>query len=435
MQTSLENLGQLERRLNMAVPVDEIEKQVDERLKKLSRTLRMAGFRPGKVPLKLVAQQYGPQVRSEVVGDAVQKAFSDAVREQKLNVAGYPRIEPKQGEADAKSIEFSATFEVYPEVALGDVGESKIERPTLTVGDVEVDKTLQILRKQRQHFHPVERPAAEGDRVTADFSGKIDGVEFAGGKASDFVFVLGEKKMLPEFEANARGLTPGASKSFELNFPADYHGKDVAGKLANFELTVKLVEEAHLPEVDAEFAKSLGVADGDLTQMRSEIKGNIEREVKKRAQNEIKNKVMQTLLDTTKIEVPKALIEMETQRLVQSTRADLEARGMKMEQLPLNPEMFEQQARRRVSLGLIMAEMVKQHDLAAKPEQVRAMVEEQAESYEHPDEVVKWLYSQPQRLAEMESLVLEDNVVTWVLKHAKVEDKAVEFDEFMGKAA
>ena len=434
MQTSLENLGQLERRLNMAVPVEEIEKQVDERLKKLSRTLRMAGFRPGKVPFKLVSQQYGPQVRSEVIGDAVQKAFGDAVREQNLKVAGYPRIEPKAGEADAKSIEFSATFEVYPEVVLGGVGDSTVERPALVVGDAEIDKTLLILRKQRQHFHQVERSAAEGDRVTADFLGKIDGVEFAGGKASDFVFVLGEKKMLPEFEANATGLAAGASKTFDLNFPADYHGKDVAGKTASFELTAKLVEEPHLPDVDAEFAKSLGVADGDIAKMRSEIKANIEREVKKRAQSEIKNKVMQVLLDTTKIDLPKALVEMETQRLVQSTREDLEARGVKMEQLPLNPEMFEEQARRRVSLGLIMSEMVKVHALAAKPEQVRAMVEEQAESYEHPDEVVKWLYSQPQRLSEMESLVLEDNVVAWVLQHAKVADKAVEFDQFMGKA-
>jgi len=435
MQTSLENLGQLERRLNMVVPVDEVEKQVDERLKKLSRTLRMAGFRPGKVPLKLVTQQYGPQVRSEVIGDAVQKAFTDAVREQNLKVAGYPRIEPKTGEADAKNIEFSATFEIYPEVVPGDVGGSRIERPALTVGDDEVDKTLQILRKQRQHFHQVERPVAASDRVTADFLGTIDGVEFAGGKASDFVFILGEKQMLPEFETNALGIAPGGKKTFELTFPADYHGKDVAGKNASFELTVKMVEEAHLPEVDADFARSLGVADGDLTQMRAEIKANIEREVKKRAQNDIKNKVMQVLLDTTKIDLPKALVEMETQRLVQTTRSDLEARGVKMEQLPLNPEMFEEQARRRVSLGLIMAELVKVHDLAAKPEQVKAMVEEQAESYEHPDEVVKWLYSQPQRLSEMESMVLEDNVVSWVLQHAKVEEKAVNFDEFMGKSA
>jgi len=434
MQTSIESLGPLERRLNMAVPVEEVEKQVDERLKKLSRNLRMAGFRPGKVPLKLVAQQYGPQVRSEVIGDAVQKAFSDAVREQKLKVAGYPRIEPKSGEADPESIEFSATFEIYPEVLLGDVSSRTIERVALTVGDAEVDKTLQMLRKQRQHFHSVERPAATGDRVTADFVGKIDGVEFTGGKASDFAFVLGEKQMLPEFEANALGLAAGASKTFELTFPADYHGKDVAGKSASFELTVKLVEEAHLPEVDAEFARSLGVADGDLVKMRSEIKANIEREVKARAQADIKNKAMQVLLDATKIELPRALIEMETQRLMQAARADLEARGMKMEQMPINPEMFEQQARRRVSLGLIIAELVRAHGLEPKPEQVRALVQEQADTYEQPDEVVKWTYSQPQRLSEMENLALEDNVVAWVLGQAKVEDKAVDFNEFMGKA-
>ena len=433
MQTSLENLGLLERRLNMAVAVEEIEKQVDERLKKLSRNLRMAGFRPGKVPLKLVAQQYGPQVRSEVIGDTVQKAFSDAVREQNLKVAGYPRIEPRSGEADAKSIEFSATFEIYPEVVLGDIGESRIERPALTLGDAEVDKTLEILRKQRQHFHSVERPAAAGDRVTADFLGKIDGVEFVGGKASDFVFVLGEKQMLPEFEANTLGLAAGGSRTFELTFPADYHGKEVAGKRASFDLGVKLVEEPHLPEVDAEFARSLGVEDGDLARMRAEVRENIEREVKKRSQADIKNKAMQVLLDATRIDLPKALIEMETQRMVQAARADLEARGMKMEQVPINPEMFEQQAQRRVSLGLIIAELVRAHDLAPKPEQVRALVTEQAESYEQPDEVVKWIYSQPQRLSEMESLALEDNVVAWVLEQSKVEDKAVNFDEFMGK--
>ena len=433
MQTNLENLGQLERRLNVALPVEEIERQVDERLKKLSRSLRMAGFRPGKVPLKLVAQQYGTKVRSEVVGDAVQKAFSDVVREQNLRVAGYPRIEPKSGETDAKSIEFSATFEIYPEVVPGDISASTIERPALSVGDAEVDKTLEILRKQRRQFDRVERPAAAGDRLTADFLGKIDGVEFAGGTAKDFVFVLGEKQMLPAFEANALGMAAGGTKAFELTFPADYHSKDVAGKSASFDLTIKLVEEPHLPEVDAEFARSLGVADGDLAKMRAEMKSNIEREVKKRTQADIKNKVMQALLDATKIDLPKALIAMEAQHLLEATRADFEARGMKPEQMPINPELFEQQAQRRVSLGLIMAELVKVHALAARPEQVRALVEEQAETYEHPEEVVKWVYSQPQRLSEMESLVLEDNVIAWVLDHAKVEDKAVNFDDFMGK--
>jgi trigger factor len=433
MQTSLENLSQLERRLTMAVPVDDIEKQVGERLKKLARDVRMPGFRPGKVPMKIVVRQYGPQVRSEVIGDAVQKAFSDAVREQKLKVAGYPRIEPKSGEADAKNIEFSATFEIYPEVAVGDISASLIERPALAVGDADVDKTLQILRKQRQHFHAADRAAATGDRVTLDFTGKVGGVEFAGGKANDFVYVLGEKQMLPEFETNTLGLAAGGSRTFSVTFPADYHGKDVAGKTASFDITVKLVEEAHLPEVDAEFARALGVEDGDLAQMRTEIKANIEREVKKRVQADLKNKVMQVLLDATKIDLPKALIQMEVQRLVQSMRADLESRGMKIEQVPINPEMFEQQAARRVSLALIIAELVRAHTLTAKPEQVRTLVDEQAESYEQPDEVVKWFYSQPQRLAEMESLALEDNVVAWALEHARVEDKVVDFDEFMGK--
>ena len=435
MQTSLENLGTLERRLNMAVAVEDIEKQVDERLKKLSRTLRLAGFRPGKVPMKIVAQQYGPQVRSEVIGAAVEKAFTDAVREQNLKVAGYPRIEPKQGETNAKDMEFSATFEIYPEVVLGDLSGSKIERAALSVGEAEVDKTLEILRKQRRHFHDVERAAAAGDRVTVDFVGKIDGAEFTGGKANDFAFILGEKQMLPEFETAAIGLAAGASKTFDLSFPADYHGKDVAGKTASFELTMKKVEEPHLPELDAEFARSLGVADGDLGKMRAEVKANIEREVKKRAQADLKNKAMQALLDVTTIELPKALVEMETERLVQSARADLEARGMKMQDIPINPEMFEQQARRRVSLGLIVAELVQAHGLAAKPEQVRALVTEQAESYDQPDEVVKWIYSQPQRLSEMESLALEDNVVAWVLSQAKVEDRVADFDEFMGKTA
>jgi len=435
METNLENLGPLERRLNMAVPVEEIEKQVDERLKKLSRTLRIAGFRPGKVPLKLVAQQYGPQVRSEVVGDAVQKAFSDVVREQNIRVAGYPRIEPKSGEVDAKSVEFSATFEIYPEVVLGDIGNSRIERPALTVGDAEVDKTLEILRKQRRQFSPVERPAAIGDRLTLDFVGKIDGVEFAGGTANDFVLVLGEKQMLPEFEGHVLGLAAKGTKTFDLTFPADYHSKEVAGKNASFELSVKLVEEAHLPEVDAEFARSLGVADGNVATMRAEMKANVEREVKKRTQADIKNKVMQVLLDATKIDLPKSLVAMEAQHLVEAARADLEARGMKIEQMPINPDMFEQQAQRRVSIALITAELVKTHGLTARPEQVRALVAEQAETYEQPDEVVKWVYSQPQRLAEMESLVLEDNVVAWVLEHATVEEKAVNFDEFMGKSA
>jgi trigger factor len=434
MQTTIENLSALERRLTMAVPAAEIDKQVDERLKRIARTVKMAGFRPGKVPMKLVAQQYGPQVRSEVIGDAVERAFSDAVRGQNLRVAGYPRVEPKQGGDDA-SLEFTATFEVYPEVALGDLSQATIERPVLAVTDAEVDKTLEVLRKQRVKFEPAERAAETGDRVAIDFVGRIDGAEFPGGKGEDFAVVLGEGRMLPDFEAGVAGMKAGESRQVPVRFPEDYHGKDVAGKTAEFEIAVKRVEAPRLPDIDAEFAKTLGIADGDLAKMRAEVRQNVEREVKKRLGADLKNRVMQALLDAHKPELPRALIDMEIQRLVQNARADLESRGMKMENLPIDPQLFEEQAKRRVALGLVVGEAVKKNDLGAKPEQVRVLVEEQAQSYEQPTEVVRWFYSQPERLAEFEGVVVEDNVVGWVLKQAKVVDKPVAFEQLMGNAA
>jgi trigger factor len=432
MQSNLEALGQLERRLTMAVPVADIDKQVDERLKQLARTVRMAGFRPGKVPLKLVAQQYGPQVRSEVIGDAVEKSFSAAVRDQNLRVAGYPRIERKEAAGDDR-LEFSATFEVYPEVQLGDVSSVSIERPTLTVTDAEVEKTIAVLRKQRTRYETADRAAAQGDRATIDFTGTIEGVEFDGGKGTDFTFVLGEGRMLPDFETGVIGMKPGESKVFPVAFPADYQGRDVAGKTASFAVTLKAVEAPRLPEVDAEFARSLGIADGDLGKMRAEVKANVEREVKKRLGGDLKNRVMQALFDAARPELPKSLVDMEVQRVVAGARADLQARGLKMESMPIDPQIFEDQARRRVALGLIVGELVKKHDLAAKPQQVRALVDEHAASYEQPGEVVKWYYSQPERLAEFEGLAVEQNVVDWVLRNAKTVDKAVAFDQLMGE--
>jgi trigger factor len=433
MQTSIETLSPLERRLNVDVPAEQIDREVEQRLKKLSRTVRLAGFRPGKVPLKIVAQHYGPQVRSEVIGDAVQNAFAEAVRNENLRVAGYPRIERKEG-GDASQVSFSAVFEIYPEVKLGDISGARVERPALGVGDAEVDKTIGILRKQRSSWERAQRASLPGDRVVVDFTGRIDGAEFAGGSAKDFPVMLGERQMLPEFEAALAGVQAGEQKTFPVTFPADYAGREVAGKTASFDVAVKSVDERRLPEVNAEFAKLLGVADGDIAKMRDEIRANVEREVKKRIENDVKQKAMQALLDTTRIDVPKSLVEIEVQRLVQQTRADLESRGMKSDRLPLSVEAIEQQARRRVTLGLILGELVKTQGLAAKPEQVRALVEEHAQSYEQPAEVVKWLYSDPQRLSEFEGLAVESNVVGWVLEHAKVEDKAIGFDELMGGA-
>jgi trigger factor len=436
MAANVETLGTLERRVSMSLPVNEIEKQVDERLKKLARNVRMPGFRPGKVPMKLVTQTYGPQVRSEVLGEAVQKTFSDVVKEAKLKVAGYPKIERKDekraDDAQAKTLEFSATFEIYPEVKPGDVSSRSVERPQVAVSDAEVDKTIEILRKQRTRFVEAARAAQDGDKVTLDFLGTIDGAPFPGGKAEDFALLLGEGRMLPEFEAAARGTSVGESKTFKLKFPDDYHGKDVAGKEAAFEIKVKAVEKPQLPELDGEFAKALGVADGDLAKMRTEIRANVEREVKKRIEARVKHQALDALLDATPLELPRSLIEMESQELLQRAAADLQARGVKLDQVPLNPATFEVTAKRRVALGLIINELTNTENLKPKPAEVRALVEQEAQSYESPAEVVKWFYMQPQRLSEMEAAALEANVVKWVLSKAKVVDKDIPFDELMG---
>jgi trigger factor len=434
MQADLENLGTLERRLSIAVPMAEIDQEVDARLKRLTRTVKMHGFRPGKVPLKVVAQQYGPQVRQEVLGDTLQKSFGEAVRQQNLKVAGYPRFDAKPPADGAPDFQYSATFEVYPEVQIGDISGTTITRSELQVGESEVDRTIEIMRKQRVGYEAHSmRPAENGDRVTMSYTGRIDGAEFAGGKAENQQVVLGEGRLLPAFEAQLAGVRSGDTKTFDVRFPEDYQGKDVAGKTAAFEVTVSEVAGPKLPEVDADFAKSLGVADGDLGRMRDEIKGNLEREVKSRLRGRVKDQIMQALLDSTKVEIPQALVETEIDRLRELTRQDLAARGIPVKaETPMPADMFEQQARRRVNLGLVLAELVKAHQLQPKPEQVRAAVEEQAQSYEHPQEVVRWYYQQPERLREIESMALEDNVVEWALRTAKVEDKPIAFDELMG---
>ena len=426
---NVETLSSLERRVSMTLPADEIERQVDARLKQLARNVKMPGFRPGKVPLKLVAQTYGTQVRSEVMSDAVQKAFSDVVKEANLKVAGYPRIERKN------DFEFSATFEIYPEVKLGDISGAAIERPQVSVDDAAVEKTLSILRKQRTTYAAAGRPARDGDRVTVDFDGSIAGAPFQGGSAKDFVFAVGEGRLLPEFDAAVRGMSAGEEKTFPLKFPDDYHGKEVAGKEAQFRVHVKAVDEPRLPEVDAEFAKSLGVGDGDVAKMKSEIRANVEREAAKRVEAKVKNQALQALLDATPLELPKSLVEMETQQLMQRAAADLQARGINPGQMPFQPAAFEEPAKRRVALGLIIGELARAESLQPKPAEVRAVIEQEAQTYENPAEVVKWFYMQPQRLSEMEGVALEANVVKWVLSKAKVVDKPVPFDDLMGSTS
>jgi trigger factor len=447
MATAVETLEKLERRITITVPVADVQAEVEKRLKVRARTAKAPGFRPGKVPMKMVAQQYGYQIENDVLNDKVGRAFSEATSENKLRVAGYPKIEPKAGDDIAEgTIAFNATFEVYPEVKIGDLAQAEVEKATAEVSDAEIDKTIDILRKQRVHYHVKGEQSAHGDggsdltakngdRVTIDFVGTIDGVEFQGGKASDYAFVLGEGRMLTEFENGTLGLKVGESRTFPLVFPADYHGKDVAGKTAQFTVTLKQIEWPHMPEVDAEFAKSLGIADGDLGKMREDIRNNLEREVKNRLKAKVKDSVMDALLKLAELDVPKALLEQEVERLAEMTRQDMAQRGMNVKDMPFPPELFAAQAERRVRLGLILADLVKANELQAKPDQVSAQVEEFAQSYEDPQQVIKYYFSDRNRLAEIEALVLEENVVNYVLGKAKVVEKSVAFDELMGNNA
>ncbi|MDY0964896.1 trigger factor [Massilia sp. CFBP9026] len=441
MATAVETLGKLERRLTISFPVADVRTEVEKRLKQQAKTARAPGFRPGKVPLKMVAAQYGYQIETDVLNDKVGRAFNEAAVENELRVAGFPKIEPKQDSAEG-TLSFDATFEVYPEVVIGDLAAVEVETVNTDVSDVEIDKTIDILRKQRVHYHTKgeagehgtggEAVAANGDRVTVDFVGTLDGVEFAGGKAEDYAFVLGEGRMLPEFEAATIGLKVGEAKTFPLAFPEDYHGKDVAGKTAEFTITLKALEWAHLPEVDAEFAQSLGIEDGSIEKMREDIKVNLEREVRARVKARNKEAVMDALVKSTELDVPQVMIEQDSERLAEMTRQDMSQRGMDVSKLPFPAEMFKDKAERRVRLGLILSQLVADNNLQATQDQVKAQIEDFSQSYEDPKEVLKYYFSDRRRLGEVEALVLEENVVNYVLGKAKVSTTTIAFDELMG---
>lgn len=433
--SSVETIGALERRLSASIPQQQIRGEIEARLKHLGRTAKVHGFRPGKVPFKILEQQYGAQVHQEVLGDKLQRSFSEVAQANELKVAGYPRFEIKTTDIDAPQVEYSATFEVYPEVVLGDVSAETIERATITLSDADVEHTLNTVRKQRAVFEPVNRAAANEDQVRIDFSGTLDGVVFEGGEAKNFAVVLGAGRMLPDFEKAIIGMKTGETKSFDMTFPEDYHGKDVAGKKVTFTITLHAVEAARLPELDAEFVKSLGTADGDLAKLKAEIRENLEREANRRIKARNKDRAMEVLLKIGQLEVPKALVEAESHNLLQQTLHDMEQRGVKIPKgMKLPTEMFAERAAKRVKLGLILEELVKQHKLAPQSEQVKALVNEYAQSYEKPEEVVRWYAADPSRLREVENLVLEDNVVNWLMANAKVTDKAIDFNELMENA-
>ncbi|MDR1967523.1 MAG: trigger factor [Burkholderiaceae bacterium] len=433
MAVNVEILEKLERKMTLMLPVETIRDEVDARLRKLARSVRMDGFRPGKVPLAKVTQQYGHSVQYEVMNDKVSQAFFSAADEANLRVAGPPAISEKE-DAPEGQMAFDAVFEVLPEVKIGDLSSAEVERVSVDVDENAIDRTIEILRKQRCTYaqRAKDAGAEEGDRVTVDFVGKVEGEPFAGGQAEGFRFVVGDGQMLKEFEDAVRGMKAGESKTFPLVFPADYRGKEVAGKAADFMVTVTKVEATHLPEVNEQFIKSLGVKDGTLEALRADIRKNVEREVKASVNTRNRRAVMDALLLKAELDLPKASVQAEMERMVRSARADLKARGMKnVDHLPIPEDTFRPQAERHVRLGFVLAELRRSLNLQAKPEQVRAQVEELAASYEMPVEVVRHYYEDKDRLATVEMMVLENNITDYVLSQAKVTERKLDFDELM----
>ncbi|GAB1235113.1 trigger factor [Ferrigenium sp. UT5] len=430
--SNIETLGGLQRRLNASVAQPQIRLEVENRLKRLGRTAKIHGFRQGKAPLKVLEQQYGDSVQQEVLGESLQRSFAEAASANKLQVAGYPQFEIKTADLNAPEIEYSATFEVFPEVVIGDISGEGVTRTVFNLEEADVEATIQTLRKQRVEYKTADRAAQNDDQVRIDFSGMLDGNLFEGGSAKDFAVVLGAGRMLPDFENALLGSKAGETKSFDMTFPADYHGKDVAGKQVTFTITVHAVEAPNLPELDAEFVKSMGVADGDVEKFRQEIRENVGREAQRRVKVRNKDSVMELLLKVSQLDAPQSLVQGEAQRLMEQTVRDMEGRGMKIPQgLKLPADMFLERAEKRIKLGLILAELVKQHDLQAKPEQVEALVNEYAQSFERPEEVRQWYRADKSRIQEIENLVLEDNVVAWVMAGAKVTEQAAKLNELM----
>ena len=435
MAVTVETLEKLERKITLSLPLADIQTEVESRLKLLARTVKMDGFRPGKVPMKVVSERYGYSVQYEVLNDKVGEAFASAASEANLRVAGQPRITEKEGAPEGQAT-FDAVFEVFPEVKMGDLSEAEVEKITTEVTNEAIDKTIDILRKQRRTFaqRAADAAAEDGDRVTVDFEGKLDGEPFEGGKAEGFQFLVGEGQMLKEFEDAVRGMKTGESKTFPLAFPEEYHGKDVAGKTADFLVTLNKIEAANLPEVNDALVKSLGIADGTVEALRADIKKNLDREVKFRLLARNKAAAMDALLSKAELDLPNASVDAEIGRLKEGARADLKQRGIKdADKAEIPDDIFRPQAERRVRLGLVVSDLVRANDLYAKPEQLKAHVDELAASYEKPEDVVRWYFGDRQRLGEVEAVVIENNVADFVLSKAKVTEKTLSFDELMGQ--
>lgn len=434
MSATVETTSNLGRRITVTVPMQPIIDEVNQRINRIARTAKLAGFRPGKVPLRMVEQQYGAQVRDEVLSSTVERTFTDAIEENKLRVAGFPDIQHKPFGEVVEEFEYTATFEVFPEVVIGDLSKVKIERPTLELGEADVKKTVDVLVKQRATYEPVKRASKKGDKVSISLTASIDGeqVESTGDQSIDLI--LGEGGRYPEFDENLIGNKAGSEKTFEIAYPADHKPEQLAGKTVVYQVKFNGVEQAKLPAVDAEFARTLGVEDGDVEKMYAEIKVSLGQEVDKRVKARLKDQVFNALIENIEVELPNALVGVEINRQMEMTKHNLQQRGVDVSNVTLEPAMFEEQAKRATKLRLILQEIVIQNQLQATPEQVRAMVDQFGQSFERPEDVVRWYYADPKRLDEPAALATEENVVNWVLDNAKVSNKKFKFDELMGNA-
>lgn len=431
MAVAVEKISNLERRMTIKVPLAPLEAQVGARLKEIARTAKLSGFRPGKAPIGLINQQYGSEARDEVYSKAVEMSFGEAAEENKLRVAGFPNIEHKPFEEASTELEYTATFEVMPEIDLGDLSKVKVEKPTLKITDADVKKTIDVLVQQRVTYEPVKRASKKADRVNISLKATMDGdiVENTNEKGVDLV--IGAQGHIEQFDKELTGGKPGDSRTFTIKYPDDHNPAQMAGRTIKYDVTFNTVSQPVLPEVDAEFAKSLGVDDGNVGTMKAEVKQSLEQEVEKRVKARLKDSVFQALIDSTEVDLPKVMIGSEINRIMEQTAKNLEQRGMDPKTMNLEPSMFEDQAKRNATLRLILSDVVTKNELQAKPDQIRSLVELFAQSYEKPEELINWYYADVKRLDEPASLAAEENVVAWVLEKAKVTEKKIKFDELM----
>ena len=430
MQVSVEKTSELSRKMTVSVPEAVVQEKMAERLKSLAREVKIDGFRPGKVPQQVVKKMFGDRVRGEIANDLIKETYYDALQDQDLNPAGHPHI---QSLDEADGFKYTAVFEVYPEISLEGVDQLEVLRPVATVNDSDVDQMIEKLRAQKQSWHIVDRPAQEHDSVTISFSGTSDGENFTDGRVEDFQVVCGSKKMIPGFEDNLVGLEAGANKAFALSFPEDYGNEKLAGKVAEFEVDVIKVEEPLLPEVDEDFVKAYGIEDGSVESFRADVRNNMERELEQALRSKLKSSVMDALYEKIQVTVPNTLVDMEVENLMKPYVETAKRQKLKLEDLKLPRDVFEGQAKRRVALGLILGEIIKKNAIQLDSNKVRSTIEDMAKSYERPDDVVGWYYSDESRLNDVQQMVLEDQAIEWLVVQAKISDETVNFSDVMDR--